>query len=117
LKPIIIVSPRICKALSVFINVGAITLFPFIVSKEKMDETVLNHEKIHIKQQAETLVIGFYALYVMYWCIALAKGLRGSEAYHAIPFEREAYANQHDMDYLSNREPKAWKKYRKAECS
>ena len=111
MKPIVIVSPRICKALSVFINVGAITLFPFIISREKMDETLLNHEMIHIKQQMETLVIGFYALYVWYWGIALAKGLRGSEAYRAIPFEKEAYANEEDMSYCDNRSIWAWMRY------
>ena len=111
MKPIVIVSPRICKALSVVINVGAITLFPFIISREKMDETLLNHEMIHIKQQMETLVIGFYALYVWYWGIALAKGLRGSEAYRAIPFEKEAYANEEDMSYCDNRSIWAWMRY------
>ena len=111
MKPFVIISPRICKALSVFINVGAITLFPFIVSKEKMSDVTLNHEKIHIKQQAELLVIGFYALYVWYWCIALAKGLRGSEAYHAIPFELEAYAEQDNEDYLTKRKRFAWVAY------
>ena len=112
MKPIIIISPRICKALSVFINVGAITIYPFIISKEEMSDVLLNHESIHIEQQREGFVLWFYALYVWYWGIGIAKGLTASEAYFEIPYEKEAYANDHDMDYISNREHKAWKKYR-----
>ena len=109
--PVVIVSPIICKLFSVFIDVGAITLFPFIISREKMSDVTLNHEKIHIKQQAELLIIGFYALYISYWCIALAKGLRGDEAYHAIPFEIEAYAEQDNEHYLTERKRFAWTAY------
>jgi hypothetical protein len=111
MKPIVIVSPKICKAFSIFINVGAITLFPFIISSKKMSDVTLNHEKIHIKQQAELLVIGFYALYIIYWGIALLKGLKPSEAYYAIPFEREAYDNQENFEYLSNRKWFSWTSY------
>ena len=60
--PIVIVSPKFTKLVSIFIDVYAITLFPFIISKEKMDETTLNHEKIHIEQQKELLVVFFYLL-------------------------------------------------------
>ena len=57
--PIVIVSAKFTKLMSIFIDVYAITLFPFIISKEKMDETTLNHEKIHIEQQKELLVVFF----------------------------------------------------------
>tara|TARA_B110000211_G_C13947753_1_gene494680 strand:+ start:399 stop:737 length:339 start_codon:yes stop_codon:yes gene_type:complete len=111
MNPIIIQNSKIPQYLSWFIDIGAITLYPFIISKGEMSDITLNHEKIHIKQQAELLVIGFYALYVWYWCIALAKGLRGDEAYHAIPFEKEAYANQEDAEYNQKRERLAWFNY------
>ncbi len=111
MKPIVVVSPRICKALSIFINVGAITLFPFIISREKMSDTTLNHEMIHIKQQAETLVIGFYALYVMWWALGRLKGKDSSTAYYDIPFEREAYSNEERKYYLIERKRWAWRKY------
>ena len=55
--PITIVSPRFTKAVSWVIDVGAITLFPFIISKEEMSETLLRHETIHIAQQKELFVI------------------------------------------------------------
>ena len=57
--PITIVSPKFTKLMSIFIDVYAITIFPFIISKEKMDKVTLNHEKIHIQQQKEMLVIFF----------------------------------------------------------
>ena len=108
MNPIIIQNSKIPQYLSWFIDVGAITLFPFIISREKMSDVTLNHEMIHIKQQAELLIVGFYALYVLYWCIALAKGLRGDEAYRAIPFEIEAYAEQDNEHYLTERKRFAW---------
>jgi len=111
MKPIIIVSPRICKALSIFIEVGAITLYPFIISREPMSEVTLNHEKIHLKQQAEGLILGFYALYIFYWGMGIAKGLDSSEAYFEIPFEKEAYDNHHNQDYLKERKLFAWTSY------
>ena len=111
MKPIVIVSPRICKALSVFINVGAITLYPFIISREKMDKLTLNHEMIHIKQQQELLVIGFYLLYGMWWLQGILKGMNKAEAYYSIPFEIEAYMHDEDMRYLKKRKRWAWKRY------
>ena len=56
--------------------------------------TTYNHEKIHLVQQRELWVVGFYLLYVWYWLKAKSKGLTGSEAYYAIPFEKEAYENE-----------------------
>lgn len=111
MKPIVIVSPAICNALSVFINVGAITLYPFIISSEPMDEEMLNHEMIHIQQQKELLVIGFYLLYIMWWALGRLKGLSSVSAYLSIPFEMEAYDNDENPQYLQNRKPWAWKQY------
>ncbi len=112
MKPIVVVSPLICKALSIFIEVGAITLYPFIVSRVPMSDITLNHEKIHIEQQREGFILGFYALYVFYWGMGIVKGLSSSEAYYRIPYEQEAYDNDDNMNYLESRERNAWKKYR-----
>lgn len=111
MKPIIIISPRFCKLMSVFINVYAITLYPFIISKEQLPITIYNHEKIHLVQQRELWVVGFYILYVWYWLKARAKGLNGTDAYYAIPFEKEAYQNQEDLGYLKERKPQAWRDF------
>ena len=63
----IIENSRIPKMLSWFINISAITLYPFIISKGKMNQRMRTHEWIHIKQQRELWVVGFYLLYVWYW--------------------------------------------------
>tara|TARA_Y100001973_G_scaffold96329_1_gene150954 strand:- start:76 stop:420 length:345 start_codon:yes stop_codon:yes gene_type:complete len=111
MKEFIIVSPRFCKAVSIFIDVYAITLFPFIVSKEKMDDATLNHERIHLRQQKELWVLGFYILYSLYWLKNRVSGMTSSEAYYALPFEKEAYDNDQDLSYLENRPKHAWRQY------
>ena len=112
MKEFIIVSPRFCKAVSIFIDVYAITLFPFIVSKEKMSDITLNHERIHLKQQKELWLLGFYVLYGLYWLKNRVSGMSSSEAYFNIPFEKEAYENQKDMSYLMSRKSQSWLNYR-----
>ena len=112
MKEFIIVSPRFCKAVSIFIDVYAITLFPFIISKEKMNDVTLNHERIHLKQQKELWLLGFYVLYGLYWLKNRVSGMSSSEAYFNIPFEKEAYENQKDMSYLMSRKRQSWLNYR-----
>ena len=110
--PIIIISDFICELFSVFIRVGGITLYPFIVlRKEWNNKTTINHEKIHIEQQKELLVIFFYILYVYYWLKGKIKGLSNHEAYMAIPFEKEAYENEDDFNYLKSRKKWNWIKF------
>ena len=95
MKPIIIENSRIPKLLSIFIDIWAITLYPFIICKGEMDEMTLNHEKIHLAQQREFLLVGFYFLYAFYWLRArLFLRMASHEAYMEIPFEVEAYAQQ-----------------------
>ena len=112
MEPIIIENSKIPKMLSIFININAITLYPFIISRGEMSETTIRHEKIHIVQQAELLLIGFYLLYAFYWTYyRVIEGYSSHSAYMAIPFEREAYAKQEDENYLNNRERFAWRIY------
>ena len=92
-----------------------ITLWPFIFlsgSKRGIIEkkgtkylnTLINHEKIHLRQQAELLIIPFYIAYIIDW---VATGF----TYKDIVFEREANANEDDMDYLKGREFWNWINY------
>jgi len=111
MKPIIIQNSKIPVYLSLFINIGAITLFPFIISRDEMEDTTLRHEKIHIEQQRELLVIFFYILYIWYWLKGKVKGMTNSNAYMSIPFEQEAYRKMYSDDYLSKRKKYAWRKY------
>jgi len=112
MKPIIIISDRFCDLLSVFISVGAITLFPFIVMRSVYDNPItINHEKIHIEQQKELLVVFFYILYVFYWLKGKASGMTNEAAYSSIPFEKEAYSNQYNLEYLDKRKRWNWTKF------
>lgn len=112
MKPITIISPTFTRLMSIVIDVYAITIFPFIISKEQMSETVLNHETIHIHQQKELLVIGFYLLYLFYYLIGYVKYKDKQMAYYMIPFEQEAYENDQNLDYLKDRRPYSWRKYK-----
>lgn len=83
-----------------------ITLWPFVVmcSKElKQDRIFLNHESIHLRQQEELLVLPFYLWYVMEYMVRLFQFKNRHQAYKNISFEREAYANEKDLNYLQKR--------------
>ena len=112
MKPVIIVSPLFVKMMSIFINVHAITLFPFIISREKMSETTLNHESIHFRQQIELFILFFYILYIFDWIKGLARYRSASEAYYRIRFEQEAYRNEDNKLYLLTRKRNTWKRYK-----
>jgi len=86
-----------------------ITLYPFIFLKEKKlknDVILLNHEKIHLKQQQELLIIFFYIFYGLEWFYKLAKYKNKHKAYQNLSFEREAYFNEKNLTYLKTR--KLW---------
>ena len=110
--PIVIENSVIPKLLSVFISIGAITLWPFVISRNKLNPQLLNHESIHIKQQQELLIVGFYILYVLYWLKGLWQYRDTRIAYYSIPFEQEAYECEDDFEYLKNRKKFAWWEYR-----
>jgi hypothetical protein len=107
----IIENSWIPKALSWFINIWAITLYPFIICKGKLDLRTRTHEIIHLHQQRELLLFGFYLLYVGYWVWNLVKHQSFQAAYEEIPFEKEAYAHDDDPTYPLNRKPYSWRKF------
>lgn len=83
-----------------------ITLFPFIFLKReelKKNEVLINHEKIHLKQQLELLVIFFYLFYFIEWFLKLIKYRNFEKAYKNISFEREAYENEKKGYYIEDR--------------
>tara|TARA_R110000803_G_scaffold183828_1_gene246160 strand:- start:66 stop:407 length:342 start_codon:yes stop_codon:yes gene_type:complete len=112
MKPIIIKNSRLPKMLSWFMEVGGITLFPFIFIRGEGDERLIRHETIHIKQYAETLVLGFLLIYVWDFLYGFAKYKNYDDAYRSIRFEREAYGNELDIRYLESRRFCAWAKYK-----
>ena len=70
-------------------GVRAITLWPFIFYKGSLTSDIVQHEMIHLRQQKELLVIGFYVLYLLEWFVKLF--IFGKYAYWHISFEEEAY--------------------------
>ena len=94
------------------IEIGAITVGPFIFIRGTASEVLRNHERIHWEQYKELYIIGFLFLYVYYWLQGYLISRDGKAAYYSIPFEREAYANDQNLKYLESREKKAWSKYK-----
>lgn len=96
-------------------NVRGITLAPFgIYFRNDISDNVelyriLNHEKIHWKQQIELLIIFFYIWYIIEFLILKIKYKK--EAYINISFEKEAYLNQKDMSYCRGRRRFEFLKY------
>jgi len=96
-----IVAPFISK-----FGIAGITLFPFIIfdsKKSLYNVHIVNHEEIHIRQQMEMLIIFFYIMYLTEYAIGLFKYKNKNEAYRNISFEKEAYDNEYDLEYLNNR--------------
>lgn len=115
----------------------AITLWPFIFVRRqawaRFTNDVLRHERIHGRQQVELLLVGailaailaiagcgwwsllalplFFWLYGLEWLLGLLYFGDSKLAYRAISFEQEAYDNEHDADYITNRRPFAWLQY------
>tara|TARA_B100000161_G_scaffold174626_1_gene125349 strand:- start:794 stop:1198 length:405 start_codon:yes stop_codon:yes gene_type:complete len=94
------------------IDIWAIAFGPFVWCRGEMDAETKNHETIHYHQQLELLFIGQWILYVFYWLKGLITYRNGEIAYLESPFEREAYANDQNLDYLKTRKPFAWSDYR-----
>jgi cytochrome c biogenesis protein ResB len=119
-----------------FKGFGAMNILGLVFTRKNADEitiTTKRHEQIHTMQQYEILgasalislvlcniwaswwyllvtIVLPIALYVLVWFIELALPPYNS-AYKDSPFEREAFANQHDLDYLVTRPLFAWVKY------
>jgi hypothetical protein len=95
-------------------NYVGLSLWPFIIVKEnryKKDAVLINHERIHLKQQRELLLLPFYFLYITEWVVRSLFYLNSYRAYQNISFEREAYANEYDFEYLGKRKRFAFLDY------
>lgn len=86
---------------------NGITLWPFVVLRKremKEDAVMLNHEKIHLRQQIEMLVLPFYLWYVIEFLIRWFQYKNRHTAYRNISFEREAYSFQNNFKYIKRRQ-------------
>lgn len=91
-----------------------LALWPFIILKSidlKEDGVLMNHERIHLRQQLELLVLPFYIWYLIEWCYHLCCHGNMYTAYRKVSFEKEAYAREKDTSYLSARKPWAFLHY------
>ena len=115
----------------------ALTIAPFIFvrkdEKEKFDTVAENHEHIHCLQQTEMGFVGailsvvlffitlswwsFLLVPIYFWWYIIEWLLRSifgtGNAYRNISFEREAYANEKDLEYTYHRDLFAWILYMK----
>ena len=88
----------------------------FVRDGAKVTPFLMNHEMIHYYQQREILVLPFFLWYGVEFLFRLIQYRNWKKAYRNISFEREAYANEVNYDYLRNvRVRFAWIKYLKQE--
>lgn len=91
-----------------------LTLFPFVFLKDENDKqnaVLMNHERIHIQQQLELLILPFFVMYGFEFLIRLMQHKNVNRAYKSISFEREAYTNEKDLHYLKQRSFGTWFSY------
>ena len=87
-----------CASLARLLGVKGIALWPIAVLEENAltergnDTVCLRHERIHLAQQRECLVLPFYVLYVAEMVYRAVT--RDPQPYFGICFEAEAYANE-----------------------
>lgn len=83
-----------------------LTVFPFVVVGDALDKensVLVNHERIHLRQQLELLILPFFVWYLLDFLVKWMRYRNWNDAYRNIIFEREAYANEKSPDYLKSR--------------
>ncbi|TBW30212.1 hypothetical protein [Gramella sp. KN1008] len=91
-----------------------LSVWPFVILESrqlKKDKFFLNHERIHLRQQLELLVIFFYVWYAIEFFVRYLDCRDGMLAYRNISFEKEAYRRENDLNYLKYRAVWAFRKY------
>ena len=108
-----------------------------LFTKTKLGEKILNHEKIHSLQMAELAMITVPLTIILMWAFGISAwwllaavsafyiwyGLeyllirlfrvkdKQNDCYHDVSLEEEAYNNDDNLDYISQRNMFAWIKY------
>ncbi|MDQ3050978.1 MAG: hypothetical protein M3Q95_08850 [Bacteroidota bacterium] len=89
-----------------FLRVRGMAIYPFILLKHKTaraDKVLINHERIHLRQQLELLFLPFYLFYFINYLYNLITTFDHQTAYRNIIFEQEAYDHEQDGEYLKKR--------------
>lgn len=91
-----------------------ITLWPFVILRSndlRAKTGLINHERIHLRQQLELLIFPFYIIYLTeYLARWIGKG-SSYRAYRRISFEQEAYNQEYNFEYLKRRKPYSWLRF------
>lgn len=107
---------------------SAVNLFGVVVVRKEVEvtERLLNHERIHTRQMLEVMVLAlllsgvfiavdkwilallfillsYYMWYCVEYLINLIRFRKPIVAYRMIAFEKEAYENHHNYNYLKKR--------------
>jgi len=93
---------------------SGLTIYPFVFLKHrssKTDDVLINHERIHLKQQLEMLILPFYVLYVLEFMFRYIQYGSWYAAYINISFEKESYFNEANLSYIEVRKPWSFLKY------
>lgn len=95
------------------LEIGAISFGWWVWSRNKVGPVTRRHETIHFQQQLELGFVLQWLLYGLFWLIGLfIYKFDGNKAYRENPFEREAYANEEEIPYLSEtRKRYSWVRY------
>jgi hypothetical protein len=93
----------------------AAALWPFLIVRDQTEYKrpwLVNHERIHLAQNRDLLVLGSDILYLgEYFYARVILGKSKAECYYWLSAEQEAYLNQHDLGYLTRRPWGAQLKY------
>ncbi|HDY88438.1 MAG TPA: hypothetical protein ENH82_10070 [bacterium] len=93
-------------------SVTGICLAPFgiFIREDRINnQYLINHERIHWRQQWEMLIIPFYLWYLIEWLIKRIE--HGAWVYNNLSFEREANHFEKTDGYLKDRPWYAWWKF------
>ena len=112
-----------------------INLFGILFTRGDIDNIEYNHENIHTVQIIECMFLAmaiiailsvifnfsflwillgvpmYYIQYGLEYIIIRGFHKKQGDAYHDVSFEEEAYAHEHDLNYISHRKAFAWIKY------
>jgi len=87
---------------------------PLTEEQEIHKDALINHEKIHLIQQLEMLIV-FYWIMRLWYSVYYIAVKKFPSAYYEQPSEQEAYAHMYEPEYLKKRKlysvfKYAWKK-------
>lgn len=85
-------------------KIQAIAFWPVVfVQKSQIRSSLIQHERIHLRQQWEMGLILFYVWYILEWIFRSLQCRSCYKGYRAISFEKEAYTHEKTPHYLSRR--------------